>query len=99
MTYYIYQPSNTETASGVWSENILNTKGILKQLLIKFASSTTIFDLTITDVNDLIVLNRTGETGTLNELIELPLSGVYTISIANATVDEEFDLKLYILET
>ena len=98
MIYYIFKPTNIETISGAWSDNTLSTRGILKQILVKFKTSSTIFDLVITDANDLVVLNRTGETGNLSEIIELPLDGIYTISIENATVDEEFDLKFYILE-
>ena len=98
MIYYIFQPSDTETTSGDWSKDTLTVRGILKQIFIKFDTSSTVFDLVITDTDNLVMLNRISETGTLNELIDLPLSGIYTISIENATNDEDFDLKFYILE-
>lgn len=98
MTYYIFKPSNTETISGDWNGDTLSAKGILKQIFVKFETSSTVFDLVIYDEDDLIVLNRIEEVGILNELIEFPFSGIYTICIENATNDEAFDLRFYIHE-
>jgi hypothetical protein len=75
------------TSSGSASDTF-TAQGTCQQVFVKPATSTTQYDVTLTDSDSLVVFERTSEVGTLNDFITLPVSGAYTISIANATVDE-----------
>ncbi len=84
----------TLTASSGSASDTFNSLGICHQIIVKPATSTTQYDISLTDPGSLVVFKRTSEVGTLNELITLPMVGAYTISIDNATVDEAH--KVYI---
>jgi len=78
----------TLTASSGSASDTFTTQGICLQILVKPATSSTTYDFSLTDPGSVVVYKRTSETGTLNDLITLPLAGIYTAAIANATVDE-----------
>ena len=73
-----------------------STHGLCHQILVKPTTSSTGYDLSITDSSSLVIFNRTDEVGTLNDLLTLPLSGIYTVSIDNATIDEAFDVLVVV---
>jgi len=98
MIFYNYDNSNAEVVGGVFEDNTLRLRGILKQIFIKATTASTIFDVQLTDKDDDIVLERTAETGTLNESIDFAMRGIYTIKILNSTVDETFIVKLLVRE-
>jgi len=96
--FYIYTHT-TNTISGSIEDTTLSIiSGFVKQIFVKSATSTTTFDFQLLDDASNIVLNRTASTGTLNELLELPIHGIYTVKILNSTVDENFVIKLVIQE-
>ncbi len=64
------------------------THGLCHQILVKPDTSSTQYDVSLTDSGSVVIFKRTSEVGTMNDLITLPLSGTYTLSIDNATVDE-----------
>jgi len=66
----------------------------LRQIIVKFASSDTTFDVSIVDVDGDTIYYRDNESGVLNELIELPMHGNYTLQIRNASKDENFTVQL-----
>lgn len=87
------------TSSGAFSVNtstILN--GIIKHIFVKPSSSNTTYSVTITNAAGLTMYKRSSETGELSELIELPIRGLCTVSISNATADESFKIQLNVLE-
>ncbi len=83
---------------GSVSGNTQNLMGICHHIAIKPATSTTQYDISIVDSSGIVVYERTGEIGTLSELLELPVRDIYTISLTNVTVDELFIIKLNIRE-
>lgn len=87
-----------DASSGSISENTIKLNGLCRHIIIKPATSTTSYEFNITDFQDVIIYERDTETGTFTELIEMPLSGVYTMNITNATVDEEFIIQLILAE-
>ena len=72
------------------------TQGICLQILVKPTTASTIYDVSLTDPGSVVVFKRTSETGTLNELISLPLAGAYTVAIDNATVDEAHTILIVV---
>ena len=84
------------TASGSASVNTTDRKGILRQVLISPASASTDYDIKLTNDQSLIIYLRTTETGDLAEEVALPVLGIYTINIDNATKDEVFKVELVI---
>jgi len=51
------------------------------------------FDVTISDADGIIMMNRTGQTGTLSEKLEMSLGIMRTIAIANATQDGTYQVR------
>lgn len=96
MLFYKYAKTITIT-SGTWSGNTLYIhSGLLKHLLVKATSSTTVFDFTITDSDNNIILKRTNVIGKLNEMLKLPVMDICNLAISNATIDENFNIKLMV---
>lgn len=88
------------TSSGEASFNFEYANGVMvRQIIVTPKTASTIFDVTILDGNSEAIYVREGETDSLNELLELPIKGSYTLEITNATADEEFVFKLLAYET
>ncbi len=71
-------------------------QGTCQQILVKPTTSSTQYDISLTDSGSLDVFSRTSEESTLNEFVTLPVSGAYTITLANATVDEDFEVLVVV---
>jgi hypothetical protein len=82
------------TASGTLSVNTTTLNVLMRNVLVKPATSTTTYDVKITNGSSIVVYERTSETGTLSEETALPLRGIYTVTISNATADEAFTIQL-----
>jgi hypothetical protein len=81
-------------AAGAVSGNSNPLMGICYNVLVKPATSTTTYDISITNGMNIIVFERTSETGTLSEVTMLPMNGIYTVAISNATANELFTVQL-----
>jgi hypothetical protein len=92
----IHHETLTGTASaGALSVNTRTLSGsLLRNILVKPATETTVYDLTITNDRSIIMFELLSETGTLSQEVALPVRGVYTVAIANATADEAFTIQL-----
>lgn len=66
----------------------------VRQIIVKFDSSNTTFDVSITDSNNDVVYSRDNETGSINELIQLPMLGNYSLEITNASKDENYTVQI-----
>lgn len=83
---------NKTASTGAWSFNTPKlVSAILKQVVLKAATATTTFDFSLTDEYNNIVYSVTGATGTHRQEMDLPMKGIYTVAVANATVDENFN--------
>lgn len=88
------------TSSGEASFNFSYPMGvIIKQIVVTPATPTTIFNATILDGDGEAIYVREGESDSLNELLDLPVKGNYTLEITSATADEEFVFKIMAYET
>ena len=94
-------PVSGTTASGTYAFNTLNIDAaILSQIVIKAATSTTTFGVKIEDPKDVVIFETdTKATGTLRREISIPVKGIHTVTIQNASADELFSGKIMILES
>lgn len=99
-TIYKYKPSGVATTgSGEWSGNTAKIIGDLcYQIYAKAATSTTTFDVVITNSDDFQVRKFTNLTGVMNDLTPTPMSGIHTFAIENASRLEAFTIRLCVLE-
>lgn len=72
--------------------NVSTTRGTLKYFYVKPATETTTWDLKIIDDKDRVVRHYKTELGTLRDVEELPVYGVYTFTLENSTRDELFTI-------
>jgi len=86
------------TVAGTISANLTAGHGILMQMFVKPATTTTTFDVTLTDIYDNVILTREDQTEDLNETLLMPTYGNLTFTISNASADEAFDYLFAIRE-
>lgn len=93
MVYELATTGGT-TASGSWSCNTNKLpSGLLGHVFIDFTSDDTVFDFKLIDSNDREVVRLEDMTKTFNREYRLPVKGIYTLQISNATADEYFKLR------
>jgi len=91
----IIKYSYTKTASGgAISFNTGDIRGVVYRILVKPTTSSTTYNVAITDDNSLEVYNRNGQRGKLNDLTQQTFRGIYTFAISNSSVDEEFKIQI-----
>lgn len=85
-------------SSGSFTVNSRRLNGILRQIIVKPTTSSTFFDVKITNPASSTVYERLSEQGELSEEVALPIIGIHTVSITNATNDEAFIIQLIVEE-
>jgi hypothetical protein len=82
--------------SGSWSytlssEFTLCTKErTINQMLVRSTTGTTTFDFKVTDANGAVIRQFNACTGVTNDVTPTPVTGDFTLSITNSSVDEQF---------
>ena len=99
MLIHKYYKDITVTA-GSGSDNTLKFSGAeLVQLIVEATTPTNIFDLALTDEDGDTVYEELAIEGEHEEHgIYIPFRGIYTVSITNATVNENISVKMLIEE-
>jgi hypothetical protein len=97
MSVQIYESatSSGDTASGYFAFNTLNIRdGLLKHVFVDFGNTTTQFELKLTDNRnrDIIYLNSCNTV--LNRQYDLPVRGIYTVAVSNATQDTQCKIRI-----
>lgn len=88
--------NDVQIISGQWTAQTTHLSGIIRQMIVKAVSPTNTFSFVMINEDNLEVIRRDiTEGGELNELVTLPVSGIYTLRIENAVIDEKFDIYLY----
>ena len=89
-----------QVTAGSGSENTLKFSGAqLVQVFMESATSTNIFDFALIDEDNDEIYTATAVEGYAEEhSVYIPLRGVYTISITDATIDEIIEIKLMVEE-
>ncbi len=85
-------------SSGSFSVNSDYMRGMTALIYVKAASSSTTFDFKIIDSGDRIVRHYQDEEGVLRDIDPLPVFGIYTFTVENASVDEKFDIFIRVRE-
>lgn len=96
-----YEIDISSTAvSGTWSANSSKlVSSLLKQIIVKAATSTTTFEFDITDEKDNVIFTTEyPATGTLREEKDIPVKNILTLRVFNSSVDEAFTGKVCVVE-
>jgi hypothetical protein len=84
--------------AGTFSVNTAFLRGICHHIVVKPATETTIYNVKIVNSASITIYDRTSETGTLSEFIQIPLRGIYTVTVYSSTVNESYVIQLNIEE-
>lgn len=93
----IYEVADTGgvTASGFYAANTHKITGaLLKHVFVDFLDNTTQFEFKLIDNKNRNVIYLSSCNTILNRSYDLPVKGIYTYVISNATVDTNFLLRL-----
>lgn len=95
MLFWELTPDEATPIAGTYSVVTPRFSGaLLRHIYIEFTTSTTTFDLTLTDEKGRHFIHLTGITGCHNREYQIPLMGTYTLLISNASVNEKFDIRM-----
>ena len=97
MTVQIYEMADSTglTQSGYWASNTLNIRdGLLKHLFVDFGNTTTQFEIKLIDNKNRNIIYLNSCNTVLNRTYDLPVRGIYTLAVSNATVDTQFAVRL-----
>lgn len=98
MVLHLEELSGTVSSGALSLTTSEHLDGICRQVLVKPATSSTTWDITITDSKSFIIYQRTDCAGNSAEIMNLPIKGQYTVAIANASVNELFSITLVIMD-
>lgn len=95
MSIQVNKKYNTFTpSSGTVSRTFEFSSIDIRQLIITSATSSTTFDVILTNDNDVEVYKMINATGGIHELFSVPINGNCTLTVENASVDEVFTYYL-----
>ena len=101
MDIHVYEITSQNAVSGTWSANTLNIhSGICHQIILAANASNLTFDFKLIDDKSNVVYDtiRREKTATqvLDDEVNLPLHGIYTMRIYNASSDGTFNGRLMV---
>lgn len=99
MTIYEHRASVTTSAGSTSSASLRIPGGLLRQVLVRSATNTTVFRVNLVDASSLTRLNYGFHTGELNDTaLVMPVADDYTINITNASPNDTFSILLAVQE-
>lgn len=99
MTIYEHTTSLLTSSGSTSSVTLGVIGGLLQQLLVRAATSSTVFRVNITDDRNIIRMSYGTHTGELNDVGRMfPIKGKYTINITNASPDDTFRILAAVQE-
>jgi len=98
MIYTFHKIALTPSSGSASGSIPVSAHGLLRQVLVSPATASTTYDIKLTDRDSFDIFVREGEVGDVAEVVQIPLMGTVTVALANASVDELFDLK-FVYET
>ena len=75
-------------SGGSASTNTKDLRGWCGLIVVTPATSTTQYDLKLTDESSVIVYEKTGIIGTWRDTTVFPIKGVHTVALTNVSADE-----------
>ena len=103
MNIYRHTTSQTTVGGSISTTTLKINGGLLRQVLIRANTSTTVFRADLTEVGGIAVLNYGYHNGEINDTgasgaLPLPVYGDYTLNITNASPNDVFNIRLIIQE-
>lgn len=99
MTIYEHKTQVTAASGSTSSDTLKVRGGILRYLLIRANTSSTLFRASLVDENSVTRINYGFSTGELvDDKIAIPVVGTYTINITNASPDDTFQVVFSVEE-
>lgn len=87
--------ANPTTISGTWSDNSLNIAGsYLSQIYVRSTTASTTFDVEIIDYAGRKIKRFVTATEIVNDISDVPVTGIITVKILNTSKDEPFEVML-----
>ena len=81
------------TVAGEWQDNTLSIAGsYLAQLYVRSATSTTTFDVEVIDYANRRIRRFITCTEVVNDITNVPVTGVLTVKILNSSVNEPYEV-------
>ena len=97
----IIHPENLSGTASSGSVS-MNTKaalmGLAREIIVKPATSSTTYNLDITNSDSLPVFSSDSIEGNFVEEVAIPFRGIYTVAISSATKDELFTIAIVVEE-
>ena len=90
--------TGTASSGAISTNTVAALQGIAREIIISPATSTTVYNLTITNDNSLTVFKSSSITGDFIEEVALPFRGVYTVAVSSSTRDELFTMAIVLEE-
>ena len=99
MTVYEHKVSITASSGDVSSTSLKIPGGLLRYVLVRANTGSTVFRFELKDDNGRVRLNYGFHTGEIvDNTVTLPMDGAYTASITNASPDDTFYVVLSVQE-
>lgn len=99
MTIYEFRTSMTTASASAEGATLNIPGGILRQVLIRANTDTTVFRVDLEDSNGQTRLNYDYHRGELNDVnLQFPIAGQYTVNITNASPNDTFTVILAVQE-
>jgi len=90
--------SLTPSSGSVSGNTTQFLNGLLREVLASPATSSARYDLKITSPEGLVIYQVVSQVGDLADEVVIPIRGIHTVSITNATVDVLFNVNLVVDE-
>ena len=95
MVRVITATGSVTTSSGSATASIYLKKSMLEQIIVNPATSTTTYDISLTDLDGFIIYDMDDLTGdSIEDDPGVPTDSILTLTISNASADEVFTYKL-----
>lgn len=99
MTIYQHRKTITASSGSTSTTTLKVVGGLCRQFIVAANTSTTVFQVNVTDYKNLRVLDYGYHTGTLNDQqMFVPMDGEYSINITNASPDDTFSVYIGVQE-
>lgn len=103
MNIYRHETSQTTVGGSVSTTTLKINGGLLRQVLIRANTATTVFRANLAEVSGITVLNYGYHNGEINDTgssgaLPLPVLGDYTLNITNASPNDLFNVRLIVQE-
>ena len=99
MTVYEHRATVTAVAGSVTSSSLHIPGGLIRQILVRANTDTTVFRASLVDVKGTTRRNYGYHTGELNDTsISLAIAGSLAVSIANASPNDTFTVVVAVQE-